>query len=253
MQAVETAGVSRISAFTNLNDVLSILWRDDGREAVAPDQGRVVADTQLEPLGVHDRHVGIELADPQPQPLDLDRDPVTFLGCDDKVIDVFVVGDAVDRHVHRDRLGGREVIVGLGLVDFFQGAHAERSQLADPGRRPDPDVMQSQDTVRSDLDFGPNTIVVELLETDGGDACLVVDDFLGIAQTRAGERDFELGPALAADRPDRAQRGRGRMGAGLNREEQGKGESASTHGKVSSPRVGDSRRYAPARGIDPVG
>ena len=39
---------------------------------------------------------------------------------------------------------------------------------------------------------------------------LVVDDLLGIAQPRAGEGDLDLGAALAADRTNRAQRGRGR-------------------------------------------
>ena len=42
------------------------------------------------------------------------------------------------------------------------------------------------------------------------DPGLVVEDLLGIAQPCAGKRDLELGAALAADRADRAQRGRGR-------------------------------------------
>ena len=155
MQPVETRAVARVGALADLDDVLAILGRDDRREPVAPDEGGVVADAQLEPLGVQDRHVRVELADPQPEPLDLGRDPLALLGLDDEVIDVFVVGDAVDRHVHRDRLGRREVVVGLDLVDLLERPDAERPQLADPGRRPDPQVVQAERAIRRDLDLGP--------------------------------------------------------------------------------------------------
>ena len=72
-------------------------------------------------LAVQDGDARVELADPQPQALDLGRDPLALLGLDDEVIDVFVVGDAGHRHVHGDRLRGREVVVGLDLGRFLSG------------------------------------------------------------------------------------------------------------------------------------
>ena len=73
-----------------------------------------------------------------------------------------------------------------------------------------PQIVQTEQAVRRDLDLGLDVVVVELLEADRRDARLVVDDLLGIAQPGARERDLHLGAALAADGPDRAQRRRGR-------------------------------------------
>ena len=57
------------------------------------------------------------------------------------------------------------------------------------------------------LSFGPDVVVVDLLEAERRDARLVVDDLLGVAQPRAGKCDLQLGPALAADRTNRAEDG----------------------------------------------
>ncbi len=136
--------VAGIGTFADLDDVLAVLGRDDRGEAVPPDERRVVADAELEPLGVQDRHVGVELVIPSRRPSTSAEIRSPFLAVDDEVIDVFVVGDAVDRHVHRDRLGLGEVVIGLDLVDFLQGTDAERAQLADPGGRPEPEIVQPE-------------------------------------------------------------------------------------------------------------
>ena len=129
-----------------------------------PDQGRVVAGGQLEPLGVEDRDVGVEQGDPQPDPLDLGGDPLALLGLDDEVVDVLVVGDAVDRDVHRDRLRGGEVVVRLDLVDLLEGPDAEGPQLADAGGRADAEVVQAERRVGGDLELRLDVVVVDLGE-----------------------------------------------------------------------------------------
>ena len=106
---------------------------------------RVVAGGQLEPLGVEDRDVGVEQRDPQPDALDLGRDPLALLGLDDEVVDVLVVGDAVDRRRSSAiGCGAGEVVVGLDLGHFLERPDAEGPQLADPGRRADAQVVQAE-------------------------------------------------------------------------------------------------------------
>ena len=102
-------------------------------------------------------------------------------------------------------------LLGSTLADLLECPDAEGAQLADPGRRPHPQVVQTERAVRRDLDLRPDVVVVDLLEAERRDTRLVVDDLLGVAQPRSRECDFQFGAALAADRTDRAQRRRGRM------------------------------------------
>src|SRR5208337_5600479 len=71
VKAIEARGVAGISTFAYLNDVFSVFRGQDRRETVLPDQGRIVAGGQLEPLGVEDRHEGVEERDAQSHALDL--------------------------------------------------------------------------------------------------------------------------------------------------------------------------------------
>ena len=125
-----------------------------------------------------------------------------FLAVDGVIIDVLVVGHAVDGRLHRDRLRLGEVVVRLDLGHVLQGADAERPELADAGRGADPEVVEAERGVGGDLEGRLDLAVVDGLELRDGDPRLIEEDFLGVGQPLAGEVDLDLGPALAAERPD---------------------------------------------------
>ena len=94
-------------------------------------------------------------------------------------------------------------LLGSTSVDLLEAPDAERPQLADPGRRPDPQVVEAEGAIRRDLEPGRDGVVVDLLDRERRDPGLVEDDLQGVAQPGAREGDVQLGPALAADRDGR--------------------------------------------------
>ena len=209
VQAVETRAVAGVGALANLDHISSILGSDHRGEAVLPDERGVVARCEFKSLGVHDRDVRIEQGHAQPDPLDLGADAIPLFGLDREVVDILIVGDAVDRDPGFDRLRLGEVVVRLDLGQFLESPDAEGPQLADAGRGPNADVMEAKQSVGRDLQDGFDMAIVDHLKLYGRDAWLVVNDLLGVGEPGTGEIHLKLGAALAAKRANTTQARRG--------------------------------------------
>jgi len=202
VEPVEAVGVARVGALAGGDDVRAILGRDYRDEPVLPDEGRVVAGRQLEPPSIQDRHVRVEERQPQPDPLDLRRDPLPLPRPDRIIIDVLPVGDAVDGDVHGDRLGAREVAVRLRLGHLLQRADAERPEFGDPGGRAKPEVVQPERGVGVDPEGRGDHAILARLDPGGRDPGPVEQDLAGVGQPLPAQAHRDLGTPPAADRLD---------------------------------------------------
>src|SRR5262249_11182240 len=111
---------------------------------------------------------------------------------------VFVVGDAVDGHVHRDRLRRGEIAVGFFLGDLGKRADEEWPQVRYAGRRADSQAMAPQRAIGRDLEERLDRGGVYDFEFGDFDAGFVEEDFLSFIQLSAAQYDFDLGPPLPA-------------------------------------------------------
>jgi hypothetical protein len=195
-------------AVAHLDDVFSVFRHNQRGDAVLPDEGVVVAGTQFEPRGVHDRHVGVEQRRAQANRLDLDVDAVSLFRLHDEVIDVFTADVAVDRDVQRDRLRRGEFAVGFLLIDLGEGADEKRAQFGQPGGGTQTHAVAAQFGFRRDLEFRLDRRRILDLELGDLDPAFVEQKFLRVFQAGARQGDVDFGAALPSARNNGTERRR---------------------------------------------
>ena len=204
-----------------------------------PNQRRVVARRKFEAFRIHDRDVRVEQRHAEPDSLDLGGDPVPFFRLDRVIVDIFVVGDAIDSHATLNDLRLAEVVIWLDLGDLLQGPNAEGSQLADPGGGSQPEVAKSQFRVGGNLEERLDVTVVDHFKLRCGDPWLIEDDFLGVGEPGPGEIDFKLGSALPSEgaNPGEARRS-AKSGAGEANQGKERSGQVGFHGRAIGEAVG---------------
>ena len=233
MQAVAALGRAAEGALADLDDVAAVLRGHDGTRAVLQHQRRVVGRGEDEPVGVHNGHVGIEERLAQPQPFDLDRNPLPFLGIHGEIIDVLVLDHAVDGRVEVDLLRLVEIVVRLDLVDLGQGPHAEGVKVADAAGGLQTQATGPQPAAGRDGQPGLHRFVGEHGQTFYLNARVVEQDAAGIGQSRPAEHHVHFGAALCACRRDAVDLRRSGVGGHRQSEsQQGNKDPQSTREKT---------------------
>jgi len=91
VQAVPAVVGAAIGALTDKDRVIAVFWNLDRQKAVLFGEHGVINGSQLEALFIKDRQERIEEGLAQANSLDLDRQPLTFLGLDAEVVRVLVL------------------------------------------------------------------------------------------------------------------------------------------------------------------
>ena len=145
------------------------------------------------------------MGDPKPDPLHFGRDPLSLLGFNHEVINIFVLSHTVHHRAQRDCLWGGKVVIGLNFLRFRIGPHAEGAQFADAGGRAKAKVMEPKWAVGSKLELGLHLVVIDLFDTQGFDPRLIPEDLLCVSQACAREHDLNFGSPLCTGGSDGRQ------------------------------------------------
>ncbi len=155
----------------------------------------------------------IEPVAAEPQPLDLDADPLPLGEVDGEQVHVLALHHAVHRRVERHGLRLLHEPVGLHLVDDRQRTDPERPILADARLRPHVHDVLAERAVLGDVDHRLERLCVDRLERPDDEPVVAVEqDLLGVAEAVTRERQLAIAAALHATREDDRQlrRRRGR-------------------------------------------
>ncbi len=196
VQPILTGTISAVSALTHLH-IVGAIGRDDDRAAgILTEQRRIVGRGQLETLAIEYGEIGVEHRRPQTHGLDLGTDALTFFRLEGVVVNVLVVRSAVNGDVQRDFLRRGEVVIRLFLIDDRKGTNPESAQFTDSARGAHTSQVFAESSIRGHLQRYLELIVIDDFEFRDGDAGLIEEEFLRIAQARAIEQKDGVGPAL---------------------------------------------------------
>ncbi len=207
MQAVIAIAVAAVRSFANLDVVLAVGRSEDRCGRVLLQQRRVVSRDEFESLRVENGDVRIEHRHAEPHAFDLDADPLSLLGVDHEIIDVFRIDDAVDRHIQGNWLRRGEFGVRFLLFNFGERTDIERAVFGDAARRTDVADVLAKPAIWGDFDRGLDRPRARL-ELSDGKAGRKEHDLLGVSQLSTVEGEHALLTALQASGEDHTERRR---------------------------------------------
>ena len=129
---------------------------------------------------------------------------------------------------HDGQCGG-DVVVGLLLGRLLGAVHVKHPQLGEPLGRPEPQAMWAERAVGGNRERRLYDVLLFGGHARHGDPPLLEEEFLGLVELRARDRDLDLASLLSGRRLD-AIEGRGGDGRGREAEEEHGRESCGKHG-----------------------